>query len=279
MLYVRARVAGRIVGMTQDRAAGVAGTRALRAAGARAGAGLAVACLLAIIARNADAQSAGRGFLFKEPVGSFTLRGGFDHANAGSDLFAFTTKELTISRGDFSGPTLAADLAFVLTPRLDIVFSAGYSGTNTPSEFRGWVDQDNLPIEQTTTFQRVPLTMSLKAYLAPRGRTLGQFAWVPAKYSPFVGIGGGAMWYQFKQSGDWVDFQTNDVFPETLQSARWTPTAHILAGMDYSLSPRFALTGEGKYAWAKGNVSGDFDGFDKIDLSGFTATLGFFVRF
>jgi opacity protein-like surface antigen len=208
-----------------------------------------------------------------------TLRGGFAHANAGSDIFSFTTNQLTVDRGDFSGFIVGADLGLRIAPRFDIVLGASYAGTSTPSEFRDFVDQANLPIEQTTTFQRVPVTASVKAYLTPPGRAVGHFAWIPARFAPYIGGGGGAVWYRFRQRGDFVDFQTNDIFRDSFTSSGWAPEAHAMAGVDVSLGTRFLLVGEGRYTWARAKLGDDFSGFDRIDLSGFAVTAGVGVRF
>ena len=226
------------------------------------------------------AQASGRGFLFQEPRASLTLRGGFGHANARSDLFDEVIGQFTLDRSDFSGVSGGLDLAVAIAPRLDLVLASGVSGTNRHSEYRDFVDNDDLPIEQSTQFLRVPVTVGLKAYLLPRGRAVGQFAWIPARVSPYIGAGAGGMWYQFEQSGDFIDFETNDVFADTFASHRWTTTAHALGGLEYALNARLALAAEGKYEYAKGSLSDDFQGgFDKIDLSGFSATLGLQVRF
>lgn len=227
----------------------------------------------------ARAQGSGDGFLFTEPKGSVELRGGFAHANAQSDIFSFTTDQLTIDRRDFSGFTIGADLGFRIAPRFDVVVGGSYAGTSTPSEFRDFVDQNNLPIEQTTTFQRVPLSASVKAYITPRGRSIGHYAWVPSRLALYVGGGGGAMWYRFRQRGDFIDFTTKDVFSDQFTSSGWAPEAHAMAGIDFSLSPRFALTTQGRYTWARANMSQDFQDFHKIDLSGFAVTAGLAVRF
>lgn len=250
----------------------------------RRGRGVIVASALALLAAlaaaaPASAQGSGHGFLFKEPVASFAVRGGFAHARAGSDIFSFTTDQLTLDRSDFSGFTIGADLGLRLSPRLDAVLGVGWAGTSTPSEFRRLVDQNDLPIQQTTTFQRLPVSASLRMYLTPRGRSIGHFAWVPSRLAIYAGGGGGAMWYRFRQRGDFVDFQTNDVFNDEFTSSGWTPEAHALAGIDLSLTPRLALTGEGRYTWAKATMGDDYSGFDKIDLSGFAVTAGLAIRF
>ena len=75
-----------------------------------------------------------------------------------------------------------------------------FSQSTTPSEFRDYVDNNRQPIQQTTEFRRLPLTGSLKAYLSKTGRSIGHFAWIPSRYAPYVGGGGGAMWYRFRQA-------------------------------------------------------------------------------
>ena len=150
---------------------------------------LSVLCLF--VTERVQAQDTGNGFLFRAPTGEVSFRGGFDRANAGSDIFAFTVKELTLRERDFSALTFGTDVDKVLTPRLDLRFSVGISQTTTPSEFRDFVDNNRQPIEQTTVFMRVPLTASLKAYLTSPGRSIGHFAWIPSRYAPYVGAGGG----------------------------------------------------------------------------------------
>jgi len=243
------------------------------------------------MAAPAGAQSQGEGFLFKAPVGSFAIRGGLAVPGASGALFGDMRDRLTLGRGAFNGLAVGTDLAFRLTPRFDLAFSADYAGSSTGSEFRGFsetVDGQEVPVRQTTTFRRVPLTASLRAYLLPRGRSIGQLAWMPEKFAPFVGIGGGATYYKFEQKGDFVDFQANpdgsyDIFTDDLVSSGWAPTAHGLVGFDVSLSPRFAFTTQGRYTVGRGRVNGtDYGGpggYDRIDLSGFTATAGFYVRF
>jgi hypothetical protein len=242
--------------------------------------GLAPALAAALLlATPVHAQSGGDGFLFKPPSGTVTFRTGFDHARAGSDLFTFTTDQLTVNRADFSTPTIAADVSIRVSRRADVMISIGHSQSQTKSEFRHWVDNAGLPIEQTTTFHRVPLTGSIKMYLLQPGRSIGHFAWVPARFSPYVGAGGGMMWYRFAQVGDFIDFNTTKVFPDSFDSSGWTPTVHGIGGLDISLHPRFALTTEARYEWGKGQLSSDFAGFDRLDLSGFTVTTGISVRY
>ena len=69
-------------------------------------------------------------------------------------------------------------------------FTATTSGL--ANEFRDWVDNNDEPIEQETKFRRLPLTVALRYYLTDRGRAVSQFAYIPNRYAPYVGVGGGA---------------------------------------------------------------------------------------
>ena len=225
------------------------------------------------------AQASGRGYLLKDPRVRLTVRGGFDGATARGDLFSFVTEQLTLEKRDFSGGLFGVDAAVRLTPRMDVVLAASFTKAAEQSEFRDFVDTEDNEIEQTTTLSRSPFTLGLRAYLLPRGRSVGSLAWIPARFSPYLGVGGGAMLYEFRQVGDFVDYETFDIFYDDLVSRGWTPTAHAALGFDYSLSAPVALNFEAKYGYARAPLEEDFVGFDRIDLSGVSTTLGLSFRF
>jgi opacity protein-like surface antigen len=238
----------------------------------------AVASALAV-AQPVLAQDSGDGFRFQRPSGSWSLRGGLAMPSAGSDVFSYTTNTFTVNRGDFSAIDFGADLAFTITPRLDLVLDVSHSGASRGSEYRNFVDNNQLPIQQTTTFQRTPLTVSARYYLSERGRQIGHYAWVPNRIVPYVGAGIGAMNYGFDQKGDFVDTSNLAVLPDELHSSGWAPMAQLFAGAEWSMGPGWALRTEARYVSANAALSGDFVGFHHIDLSGVTTNVGFFVRF
>lgn len=241
------------------------------------GALFAVAGLAA--AAPAHAQS-GRGFLFDAPDVTLGARGGIGLASASSDIYDFVTDELTLSRSDFYGFSAFGDLGLRVMPRVDLVASVGYIGRVARSESREWEGSDDLPIRQRTEFRRVPLTAGIRLYPLAPGRSVGSYAWIPARLVPYVGASAGAMWYRFRQSGEFVDesFDPPDIFEDQLDSNGWAPTAEAFAGLEYTLTPRLALTGEGRYTWAEAELSNAFEGFEPIDLAGFAATIGVSFR-
>ena len=213
-------------------------------------------------------------FLFERPRGSVGVRGGWLFERAGSDLFTFVQEQLTVEPNDFDAPTLAFDVGVAVAPRTEAVFGVEFGGGTVRSEYRDFVDNDRLPITQATRLRQANLSTSLKFALTPRGREVGSLAWIPSAATPYVGAGAGALWYEFHQTGDFVDFLDLSVFNDTFQSNGWAPSAHVFAGVDVKLAGRLFLTGEGRYLWSQAELGPDFSSFKPIDLTGFKLTTG-----
>ena len=238
--------------------------------------GFLAALMLTALPTAASAQD---GFTFGSPRGSVGFKAGYAVPFASSQVFDFVSEQLTLEDSDFRSFAVAFDLGFRVSERVEVGVEVSHSRSETLSEFRDFVDLDDLPIEQITVLSRTPLVVNAKFYLNPVGRRLSALAWVPAKWSPYVGVGGGIIRYEFTQNGDFVDFETLDIFSDRLTVNKSTATAQLFAGLDHALSARLVLTGEGRYVWAEGDMGRDFVDFDDLDLSGMQVTAGFRVRF
>lgn len=235
---------------------------------------------LAVVPTAAFAQSGeGDGYLFHVPLASLNIRIGAAQPSASSNVFDFTSKQLTVNKSDLLGVSGGVDLEFNPVPRLGIMMGVQASSRKTPSNYRNFVDNNDQEIHQSTSFRRASWTTGVKYYLNNPGRSVGRFAWVPTRVSPYVAVGGGLMYYSFRQSGDFVDFKDNSVFASTLESSGWSPALYGAFGVNYSLSARMSLTTEARYDRSRGDMSADFQGFDRIDLSGFALTTGLHLRF
>jgi hypothetical protein len=209
---------------------------------------------------------------------------GYGLPAARSQIFQEADTLFTMSKSDFSAPVVGASLAFMLDDRLDLAVELSYSESENWSEYVDWVEEGSggqeIPIEQKTSFRRVPVSLSVRYYLRDRGREISRLAWVPAKWSPYVGAGLGRMYYRFAQSGDFVDFLDNSIFYGEMESSGSSWSGHLLAGAQYSLSRYFLLTGEARYSWSNAELDRySYSGYDPIDLSGLQATMGIGVRF
>ena len=236
-------------------------------------------------AENVAVQQQDPDFLFGRTGGSIGVRGQWHVARADSEIFDFTSELLTLEKSDFNAPGIGVDVGFPIAPRLDVLVGLEFSRATAGSEYRDFVDTNDLPIEQTTSLRQFNLSGSIELAVLRRGREISRYAWVPAAVVPYVGAGGGFLWHRFEQEGDFVDVFDCPVdfgcaiFTEHLTSSSWTPSGHVFGGVDFKLTPRVYLSTEIRYLWAQAEMSRDFIGFDDIDLTGLRVTGGVQVLF
>lgn len=246
---------------------------------------LAVGLAIAADARPCAAQGtrshpgSTQDFLFGSPRGSVTIRGSWVFARAGSDLFDFVTDQLTLDDKDFDAPAIGGEIAIALSSRLEALGGLEFSAAQSPSEYRHLVDNNRLPITQETRLKNLHISGSVKVALTPRGRSISRLAWVPRGLTPYVGGGLGAVYFDFNQRGDFVDFADLSVFTDVFQSTGWAPSVHAFGGADIQMYRKLFLKLEGRYLWASGELERDFIDFDPIDLAGFRMTVGASVLF
>jgi hypothetical protein len=218
-------------------------------------------------------------FFFGEPKGSISIRGSRLFPRAGSDWYDFVTDQLTLETRDFVAPAFALDVGITAAPRVEALVGIEFARTVTPSEYRRFVDNNRLPIEQNTSVRQFNVSGSVKVPLIPRGREVSQLAWVPRRIVPFAGAGGGMLWYEVEQTGDFIDYVDLSVFSDVFRSRGWTPSGHVFGGVDVRLFRRLYATVDVRYLWAAGDLGQEWINFDPIDLAGARVSAGVNVSF
>jgi opacity protein-like surface antigen len=171
---------------------------------------------------------------------------------------------------DFEDAQVGADFRYGLTPRSGLLFSADVYEGQVDQAYRDYVDEDNFDILHTTTLDVVSLTA---AYTH-------DFAGPRATVVPYLGIGGGVYFWDLEESGDFIDFAgAPTIFATTFQDDGETLGWFWLAGLKFNMSPQWDLFVEGRWTDADDELSGDFDGLGKLDLSGRTISGGFAWKF
>lgn len=213
-------------------------------------------------------------FLFRKPAGFFGFRMGRFFPRLDSDLFDMVTEELTLEKSDFRSWDLGFDGGFSMNEWFDLVISFDSSTRRKASEFRYYIDEYGMPITQTTTYSQVPLTVGIRFLPMPRGRQVGNYAYLPSPFVPFLSGGGGILWYHFRQHGYFVDYSTLEIFHADLESSGSAPVIYLGGGADIRIFRSAYLTLDLRYSWANDDLDGDFVGFEPIDLSGLRLTAG-----
>lgn len=224
-------------------------------------------------------------FLFDRPSSFIMVRGQqnlqraqkLNRRGGYSDLYEFSTQQLTLEKSDFNGAGLALEFGRTLTSRIDLRTGVDFTSAFARSESRNFTDMDDLPIEQDTSLRQIDLFASLEFALTSRGRSIGQYSYVPSRFVPYVGGGGGFLWYRFQQSGDFVDYRDMAIFRANYKSDGRTKSGHAFAGVHVRITPNVSVTGEVRKIWADALLNRDFDRFNPIDLSGLRLGVG--IRF
>lgn len=242
--------------------------------------------------RNAQRRSAPSqpDFLFGQPRFTFGLRGLWHQARADSDLHDFLNDELFVMRNEdddpknpahglfnFNAPGISIDFGVAFSPRLDVRFGLDYAQSTNESETRDVIGSDGLPIAQRTELGQLDLRGEAVFALTPRGRAIGQYAWVPNRAVPYVGAGIGFGWHNLNIFGEFADALDGSIYTDSLTSSGWGPGIHLFGGADIGLTRHVSLNVEVRHLRASGTLGDDFEDFDALDLGGLRIGTG--IRF
>ena len=227
----------------------------------------------------------GRGrpdFLFGRPRGFAGFSAGWLRATSGGIFDEFRRflisgvddqgEFVDISKRAYDTPLFSIVAGYSVTPRVDLVFDVTPSDSVTRSEYRNWTNRGR-PIAQSTQVWQIPLNAGVRYWVAPRGRPIGQLAWVPSTVAFHVGGGLGFRWYRLEQFGDFVVEADASIWNDRLQSKGRAFTRHAAAGISVRLSRRVFAVAEARRVWSQPVADGSFE-FDDIDLGGLHMTGG-----
>jgi hypothetical protein len=181
-----------------------------------------------------------------------------------------------VQQSDFDGVYGGIEFNQVLTNYVEIGVSYDYYSRTTDTSYRDYTRPDGGEIQQSLRLRVAPLGLTVR--LMPTGKK--------AKVAPYIGGGIDALFYKYEEYGDFIDFYDPDL---AITSDHFVTEStafgyHALGGLRVYLNRDFALTGEGRYQWGKDDMRDDFapnaPGLEnRIDLSGWTFTVGLHVRF
>ena len=239
-------------------------------------------------AAQRDAPSPEPDFLFGRPRMSIGLRGLWHRARAGSDFYDFVNKELFVPRSpdndhdnpdhghlNFDAPGIGFDFGYGVNTRLDMRIGVDYAYSLNESELRDYIGSDGLPYTQRTHLSQTDVRAELAFALAPRGRAIGQYAWVPSRVVPYVGAGLSFVRHDLRLAGEFVD--EIGYYEDEFTSKGWGTGAHLFGGVDVRMTRHASLNAEVRHVEASAGLGDAFEGFDPLDLGGLRISAG--VRF
>jgi Outer membrane protein beta-barrel domain len=211
-------------------------------------------------------------------AGSLDLRVGGFFPRAESNLFVDDASLYTVNpKKDFDGWYGGIEYSMKIQDNLEWGIHVDGYGKHVDTFYRDYERDNGENIFQTLELDIIPVGMSLR--FGPTSRRV--------KFAPYIAVGADAVFWQYKEYGDFVDFgdPTLPIVPDSFEASGVQPGFHGAVGFRVALSPDFFLTAEGRYLWAPLETMGeDFSpngpGLEnEIDLSGFSVTVGLRIRF
>lgn len=183
---------------------------------------------------------------------------------------------LGVRPSDFDGVYGGVEFNSVVAPNVEIGLSFdGYDRTIDTS-YRDYTRPDDSEITQRLHLRMMPLGATVR--ILPTSKRV--------KIVPYVGGGVDAVFYMYEEYGDFIDFFDPDltIYAETFRDEGTAFGVHALGGFRVYVNRDFAVAGEARYQWSEKDMGQDFSPnepglVNRIDLSGWTFTLGLHVRF
>jgi hypothetical protein len=201
--------------------------------------------------------------------GSLRFRFGLFEPKADSEYWDDKFRDFTGSASSFEDFIWGVDYLWRTSKSSGLLFGTSFYRGRTTQAYRDWVDEFGADIRHTTDLELWDITAAFELRLG-RGDV-----------APYVGIGGGFLYWRLEESGDFIDFGSDDlpIIFASYRASGWTYEGFGFVGLDIALGYRWSFFVEGRYRVADDELADDFSGFGTIDLSGTEITAGFSWNF
>lgn len=200
-------------------------------------------------------------------LGYFVVRG--EDSRVDGDVLWEDLSSLAFEVNDFNFVTFGGEYMFDIGDYVEAGVGLGFYQRTVPSVYAGVTHSDGSEIEQDLKLRIIPVTGTVK--FLPLGRA--------GSVQPYVGGGIGWFNWRYSETGEFVDFSDDSIFPARFVASGNSVGPVVFGGVRFRASDIWTVGGELKYQHAVGDI--DTEGFlgDKIDLSGWTTNFTVSLRF
>jgi Outer membrane protein beta-barrel domain len=200
---------------------------------------------------------------------SFTVRLGYLSPRGDSRLWSENVAAFDYVVNDFNGLIGGAELDLALNEFLDIAMGVDGYSRSLATHYRDFVRDDGTEVFHDVSLRVIPVTFGA------RFLPIGKFHVL----LPYVAGGFGLYPFEYREQGDFIDFGTAEIFGTAYFDRGVGTGVYAAAGLEASLSPRFAVTGEYRRHFVAAGHSGDFGSYRDFDLDASQLSFGFTFRF
>ena len=172
---------------------------------------------------------------------------------------------------DFTGGEVSGEWNFAFGDRVELGLGAAFYQRTIDTNYRDYTNPNGSEIQSKFKLRTAPLTAVVRVMPFGNSRT----------FQPYVGGGIGVINWRYSEVGDFIDFNDNNNVYRAQYTANGNKMAPvILAGFRAPVGGDvWAITFEGRYIRAEGDLStNDFLG-SKIDMGGTSLRFGVLLRF
>jgi hypothetical protein len=188
----------------------------------------------------------------------------------------------TLDHSDFDDWMFGTSFVTAMSNHVEFGFNIDYYDATVRSEYRDFVDQFGNPILHDSRLRLVPVTLDLRFLPGGRYGVRGEFGDRQVrKPCMWLGVGGGANFWEYEEVGDFVGGVVPTVVSDRLVDDGIDPEWHAMIGFELPVGPNWAWTLEGRYSWSDVEIKGDFEDLElgEVDLSGASVFAGMSFQF
>jgi opacity protein-like surface antigen len=197
---------------------------------------------------------------YPEREGAFRIHLGAFMPEGDSEYWQDKEEDFTGSIDDFENASFGLDYLLPLGNRFSLIFTGSVFEGDTTNSYRDFEDNFGDRIRHDTMLEIASGTVGLVFHLTGADTAI----------QPYLGGGGGAYSWRLEENGDFIDFDlpSRPIFNAQLESEGVAFGYYGLVGLEAPITPRLSIFAEGRWTRVDDDLSDDFEGFGKIDLSG-----------
>jgi len=196
---------------------------------------------------------------------SLNIKAGVFIPSMNSDLWDVNRANLEFEKADMLDLYYGLEYEWLINSRFSLSFEGGVYKKEKRSYYRDFEFDDGSLIPQNVSLRITSLEATLKIY--PLGRRRA--------FYPFFAAGAGMYAWKYEQWGYFIDNETLDLSEGYADSSRFSPGFTGKAGVVMRMGRNTGLSFEARYLYLKDDLGEWFQGFEKLDMTGFSINVGF----
>ena len=200
---------------------------------------------------------------------SFTVRLGYLSPRGESRLWSENVATFDYVVNDFNSLFGGAEFGLELNEFLDLAVGVDGYHRSVDSHYRDFVRDDGTEVIHDVSLRVVPITFGARFF------PVGKFHLL----LPYVAGGFGLYPFEYRERGEFIDFQTAEIFGATYEDRGVGTGAFAAAGLEASLTRSVFVVGEYRRHFASAGHSGEFGNYGDFDLASGQVSFGFTFRF